>query len=137
MTSQDSRAGERGFKAVCAWLGALIRPDFSDGVGRSASGAAAPCRTATPGRYNRLMTSKPAAGRLRAVLRPALTLRDTALGRLAETEQWRFLRHYARLRLDVLRGRRTTERPLGVCFRWRQWQYERNMRRIKERRWIN
>jgi hypothetical protein len=105
--------------------------------GGCATGATAPCRAATPGRRNRLMTSKPAVGRLRAVLSPALTLREAALRWLAETEQWRFLRHYARLRLDVLRGRHTTERPLGVGFRWRQWQYERNMRRIKERRWLN
>ena len=81
------------------------------------------------------MTSKPAGDKLRAALTHALALREAALLWLAGTERWQFLRHYTSLRLDVLRGRRTASLPLGLGFRWRQWQYERYMRRNKRREW--
>ena len=92
---------------------------------------------ATLGRCNKLMTLRPAEDKLRAALARALKFRDAALLCLAGTEQWQFLRYYVSLRLDVLRGRRTTHQPLGLGFRWRQWQYEQYMRRIKQREWVS
>ena len=72
---------------------------------------------------------------MRAALARALALRDAAIQWLAGTEQWQFLCYYISLRLDVLRGRRAASQPLGLGFRWRQWQYERYMRRIRRREW--
>ena len=81
------------------------------------------------------MTSKPAGDKLRAALARALALRDAALLWLAGTEEWQFVCYYVALRLDVLRGRRTASQPLGLGLRWRQWRYERYMRRNKRREW--
>ena len=46
-----------------------------------------------------------------------------------------FLRYYVGLRRDVLTGRRQNTRPLGIRYRWRQWQYEKYQRRVQERDW--
>ena len=46
-----------------------------------------------------------------------------------------FLRYYLRLRWEVLTGRRQTTGPLGIRYRWRQWQYEQFLRRVRERDW--
>ena len=46
-----------------------------------------------------------------------------------------FLAYYLRLRWDVLTGRRQTSRPLGVRYRWRQWEYGQHQRRVLERDW--
>lgn len=47
-----------------------------------------------------------------------------------------FLEYYIRLRVGVLLGRRTTARPLGLCYRWRQWQYMQHQKRLSERSWL-
>ncbi len=46
-----------------------------------------------------------------------------------------FLHYYLRLRWGVLLGRREATRPLRVMYRWRQWQYERHLRRTKRSDW--
>jgi hypothetical protein len=46
-----------------------------------------------------------------------------------------FLLYYVRLRVDVLLGRHQTTRPLGLRYRWRQWQYTRHLRWLKGREW--
>ena len=48
-----------------------------------------------------------------------------------------FLLYYVRLRVDVLLGRHQTSRPLGLRYRWRQWQYMQHMRWIKGREWLD
>ena len=47
-----------------------------------------------------------------------------------------FLLYYARLRVDVLLGRHKTTRPLGLHYRWRQWQYTQHLKWLKERAWL-
>jgi hypothetical protein len=46
-----------------------------------------------------------------------------------------FLLYYVRLRAGVLLGRHKTSRPLGLSYRWRQWQYTQHLKRIKGREW--
>ena len=48
-----------------------------------------------------------------------------------------FLRYYVRLRVNALLGRHTTSRPLGLRYRWRQWQYTQHLKWLKERAWID
>ena len=46
-----------------------------------------------------------------------------------------FLRYYCRLRLDVLRGLHTTQRPLGIRYRWQDWKYREHLRRVENKAW--
>ena len=46
-----------------------------------------------------------------------------------------FLLYYVRLRAGVLLGRHKTSRPLGLGYRWRQWQYTQHMKWLKGREW--
>ena len=46
-----------------------------------------------------------------------------------------FLLYYVRLRASVLLGRHKTPRPLGLSYRWRQWQYTQHMKWLKGREW--
>ena len=46
-----------------------------------------------------------------------------------------FLLYYVRLRADVLLGRHKTSRPLGLRYRWRQWQYMQHLKWLKGREW--
>jgi hypothetical protein len=46
-----------------------------------------------------------------------------------------FLKYFARLRLEVLLGRRAASAPLGLGYRWRLWQYRRHVERLKTRAW--
>ena len=48
-----------------------------------------------------------------------------------------FLLYYIRLRADVLLGRHNTSRPLGLRYRWRQWQYTQHLKWLKERGWMD
>jgi hypothetical protein len=48
-----------------------------------------------------------------------------------------FLRYYIRLRVAVLLGRHQTSRPLGLRYRWRQWQYTQHMNWLKGREWLD
>jgi len=48
-----------------------------------------------------------------------------------------FLRYYVRLRVDVLLGRHKTSRPLGLRYRWRQWQYTQHLKWLQERAWLD
>ena len=77
-----------------------------------------------------------AARRLRsAAVRPDGAGLRSGPRREQGVEVFGFLRYYLRLRWEVLTGRRQTTRPLGVGFRWRQWKYERHLRRVQERDW--
>jgi hypothetical protein len=46
-----------------------------------------------------------------------------------------FLMYYVRLRVEVLLGHHRTSRPLGLRYRWRQWQYTQHLRWLKNREW--
>ena len=46
-----------------------------------------------------------------------------------------FLWYYVRLRVNVLLGRHQTSRPLGLRYRWRQWQYTQHLKWLKGREW--
>ncbi len=46
-----------------------------------------------------------------------------------------FLLYYVRLRVKVQLGRHKTSRPLGLRYRWRQWQYTQHLKRLKGREW--
>ena len=48
-----------------------------------------------------------------------------------------FLLYYIRLRFKVLLGRHKTSGPLGLCYRWRQWQYTQHMKWLKGREWLD
>lgn len=48
-----------------------------------------------------------------------------------------FLRYYVRLRAEVLLGRHKTSRPLGLRYRWKQWQYTQHLKWLKERAWMD
>jgi hypothetical protein len=48
-----------------------------------------------------------------------------------------FLRYYVRLRVNVLLGRHNTSRPLGLRYRWQQWQYTQHLKWITERGWVD
>ena len=48
-----------------------------------------------------------------------------------------FLLYYIRLRVNVLLGRHQTSRPLGPRYRWRQWQYTRHLKWLREREWLD
>ena len=52
------------------------------------------------------------------------------------TDILEFLRHYARLRLDVLAGRREATRPLGLRYRWRLWRFNRHRAYVGNREWL-
>ncbi len=46
-----------------------------------------------------------------------------------------FLRYYCQLRLDVLRGSHKTHRPLGLIYRWQDWQYREHLKRVENKTW--
>lgn len=46
-----------------------------------------------------------------------------------------FLFYYGRLRFDVLRGTHKTVRPLGIGYRWRDWQYQQHLKRVENKSW--
>lgn len=46
-----------------------------------------------------------------------------------------FLLYYVRLRVEVLLGFHKTAHPLGLRYRWRQWQYTQHLKRVKGREW--
>lgn len=46
-----------------------------------------------------------------------------------------FLRYYCRLRLDVWRGVHKTQRPLGIAYRWQDWQYREHLKRVENKAW--
>ena len=48
-----------------------------------------------------------------------------------------FLLYYVRLRVEVVLGRHRTSRPLGLRYRWRQWQYTQHLKWLKERGWMD
>jgi hypothetical protein len=46
-----------------------------------------------------------------------------------------FLWYYVWLRVNVLFGRHKTSHPLGLRYRWRQWQYTQHLKWLKGREW--
>ena len=46
-----------------------------------------------------------------------------------------FLKHYGRMRLDVILGRRRAAGPLGIGYCWKLWEYEQHLKRLKARSW--
>lgn len=42
---------------------------------------------------------------------------------------------YCRLRLEVLRGAHKTQRPLGIVYRWRDWEYQQPLKRVESKSW--
>ena len=69
----------------------------------------------------------------------SLTPLRRAYDSVRRSEEWaevfEFLSYYLRLRRDVLLGRREARCPLGVMYPWRQWQYERHVRRARRSDW--
>ena len=43
-----------------------------------------------------------------------------------------FLRYYFHLRRDVLLGRHQTSRPLGMWWRWKNWQYNQQVKQRQQ-----
>ncbi len=48
-----------------------------------------------------------------------------------------FLRYYCKLRLDVLLGRYSAARPLGIRYRWQVWKYQRHVERARDKGWTD